>query len=113
MKRKFHAWFLGGRGRVNRPRLPGAKMSTPNNMAFMRARFCWLLLMVTSGCAAIGARERDGAGHSFAGVRDDWHYLVHPSEADVPALQPLNIIDVPFSCVVDFVCWPYDSATTK
>ena len=88
-------------------------MSTPSNMASMRAVFCWLLLLVTSGCAAIGAREHDGAGRSFAGVRDDWHYLEHPSEADVPALQLLNIIDMPFSGVVDFVCWPYDSAILK
>jgi uncharacterized protein YceK len=72
-----------------------------------------LLLVISSGCAAIGARESDGAGRSFAGVRDDWHYLVHPSEADYPALQLLNIIDMPFSFVVDFVCWPYDLCKSK
>lgn len=88
-------------------------MSASTQVTCICVNFCWLALLVTSGCAAIGARERDGAGRSFAGTRDDWHYLVHPSEADVPALQPLNIIDMPFSCVVDFVCWPYDSAVSE
>jgi uncharacterized protein YceK len=68
---------------------------------------------IVSSCAAIGARDRDSAGKQFAGVREDAYYLAHPSEADVPALQPLNLIDMPFSFVVDFVCWPHDLANSK
>jgi uncharacterized protein YceK len=88
-------------------------MSTTKHIAFIRVICGCFLLIVLSGCAAIGARDRDGAGRSFAGVRDDWHYLVHPSEADMPSLQPLNILDMPFSFVVDLVCWPYDLSVSK
>ena len=76
------------------------------------ARFAGvLLLMVTViGCAAIGSRENEGAGRPYAGVRDDVYYLAHPSEADQPALQFFNVIDLPFSFLVDTVCLPWDLA---
>ena len=74
--------------------------------------FC-LLLVLTSGCAAIGTRASKGAGRPYAGVREDAHYLAHPSEADYPALQPLNVIDMPFSFVVDTLCLPYDLVEEK
>lgn len=67
-----------------------------------------LALCVVTGCASIGARQRDGAGRPFAGVRDDVHYLAHPSEADQPGLQFMNIFDLPFSAVVDTLLLPYD-----
>ena len=72
-----------------------------------------LLLAVLPGCAAIGARESGEAARPYAGIRDDSYYLVHPSEADVPVLQLLNILDMPFSFVVDTVCLPYDLAALK
>ena len=62
-----------------------------------------------SGCAAIGARQGSNKTRPYAGVRDDIHYLAHPSEADVPSLQWLNVIDLPFSAVVDTVMLPFDS----
>lgn len=68
----------------------------------------WVLLFLVSGCASIGARNRDGAGRPYAGVRDDIHYLMHPQEADKPVLQPFNIVDLPFSFVVDTLLLPYD-----
>jgi uncharacterized protein YceK len=67
-----------------------------------------MLLVVAPGCAAIAARERDGAGRAYAGVRDDVYYLTHPQEADKPMLQPLNVVDLPFSFLVDTVLLPYD-----
>src|ERR1700733_366521 len=73
-------------------------------MRFIRTICCCLLFVILSGCAAIGSRKKDGAGRPFMGVRNDAHYLVHPSDADYPALQPLNIIDMPFSFGVDCVC---------
>jgi uncharacterized protein YceK len=90
-----------------------ACMFTSKHFALVGSGCVCILLFALSGCAAIGARERDGAGRSFAGVRDDWHYLAHPSEADMPALQPLNILDMPFSFVADFFCWPYDLAVSE
>ena len=62
-----------------------------------------------SGCAAIGVRQGSNVTRPYAGVREDIHYLAHPSEADVPSLQWLNVIDLPFSAVVDTVMLPFDS----
>ena len=70
-------------------------------------------LLLTGGCASIGARERDGAGRPYAGVRDDAHYLAHPNEADKPGLQSLNAIDLPFSFVVDTFLLPYDMVKSR
>ena len=67
----------------------------------------WLPLIL-GGCAAVGSKENNGAGKLYAGVCEDSYYLTHPSKADYPALQPLNILDLPFSFVVDTVCLPYD-----
>jgi uncharacterized protein YceK len=72
-----------------------------------------LLLVFATGCAAVGARHRDGAGRPFAGVHADAHYLAHPSEADVPGLQFLNIFDMPFSAVIDTLLLPYDLSGSK
>jgi len=82
-------------------------------ISILRLTTCCASLAFVSGCAAIGARERDGAGRPFAGVRDDAYYLAHPREADKPALQPLNIIDLPFSFVVDTLLLPYDLIKAK
>ena len=67
-----------------------------------------MLIWFATGCASIGARQRDGAGRPFAGVRDDVHYLAHPREADQPGVQFMNIFDLPFSAVVDILLLPYD-----
>lgn len=72
-----------------------------------------LLVLIASGCAAIGTRVSKGGGRPYAGVREDAYYLANPSEADHPALQPLNIVDMPFSFVVDTLCLPYDLVEAK
>ena len=77
-------------------------------MSFFRPIFQTVLLLLLSGCAAISSRVNNGAGRPYAGLRDDAHYLAHPSEADMPFLQPLNLLDMPFSLVVDTFCLPYD-----
>jgi len=81
----------------------------------MHIRHTALLLLIcfATGCASIGARQRDGAGRPFAGVRDDAHYLAHPSEADLPGLQFMNIFDLPFSAIVDTLLLPYDLSVAK
>ena len=81
---------------------------SPSHLKLIQVTAGCLLVVASSGCAAIGTRENDGAGHYFAGVRDDAYYLAHPSEADYPELQPLNLVDLPFSFAVDLVGWPYD-----
>ena len=78
-----------------------------------RVMCCCLSLAAASGCAAIGVRENHGAGKPYAGVRAEAHYLANPSEADYPGLQPLGILDMPFSFVVDTVCLPYDLIKTN
>ena len=85
-----------------------SQLSEPIYMTCFRAIACCLLVVTASGCAAIGARENDGAGHYFAGVSDDCYYFAHPAEADYPELQPLNLVNLPFSFAVDLVGWPYD-----
>lgn len=87
--------------------------AAPHVMNILRAITPLLLLCLHTGCASIGAREQDGAGRSFAGVRNDAHYLAHPSEADQPGLQFMNIFDLPFSAVVDTLLLPYDLSVTK
>jgi uncharacterized protein YceK len=77
-------------------------------MRFLRLTGLLLLPCFALGCASIGARQRDGAGRPFAGVRDDAHYLAHPSDADKPSLQFLNILDMPFSAVLDTLLLPHD-----
>ena len=72
-----------------------------------------LLFAFSTGCAAIGARENKGAGVVFAGVRNDVYYLIHPSQADYPFLQPLNLLDMPFSFAIDTICLPYDLLKLK
>ena len=67
-----------------------------------------LLTLVLCGCAATGTRVAKGAGRPYAGVCEDGYYLTHPDEADHPALQSFNIIDMPFSFLVDTACLPYD-----
>jgi uncharacterized protein YceK len=64
-----------------------------------------------SGCAAIGARQGVEAAPHYAGVHDDLYYFSHPEKADHPSLQILNIIDLPFSAIVDTVMLPFDSKT--
>jgi uncharacterized protein YceK len=72
------------------------------------------LLFSVAGCASIGTRQREGAGRPYAGVREDIYYLAHPEEADKPALQSLNVIDLPFSFLLDTLLLPYDlSRQTK
>ena len=82
-------------------------------MSSIRFLTLCLLAVVASGCAAIGTRVSKGGGRPYAGVSEDAHYLAHPSEADHPALQPLNVLDMPFSFVVDTLCLPYDLVEAK
>ena len=77
-------------------------------MRALRSTLYTALLVLSSGCAAIGTRVSNGAGRPYAGVQEDAYYLAHPSEADMPALQPLNVLDMPFSFVADTLCLPYD-----
>jgi uncharacterized protein YceK len=82
-------------------------------MHIIRLTGLLLLTCFIAGCASIGTRQRDGAGRPFAGVRDDAHYLAHPSEADQPGLQFMNIFDLPFSALVDTLLLPYDLSVAK
>jgi len=84
----------------------------------MHVRFVHLIIFCFaaisgSGCAAIGTRASKGGGRPYAGVCEDAYYLANPSEADHPALQPLNVFDMPFSFIVDTFCLPYDLVETK
>jgi uncharacterized protein YceK len=60
------------------------------------------------GCASYTARRDQDEVHLYPGVRQDAYYLVHPKEADVPCLQWLNIVDMPFSAIADTVLIPVD-----
>jgi len=78
-----------------------------------RTGICCLLLIIASGCAAIGARTNYGPGRPYAGVRDDAPLPGPSSEADIPGLQPLNLIDLPLSFVVDTLLLPFDLTGAK
>jgi len=82
-------------------------------MHILRTISFLLLISFATGCASIGARERDGAGRPYAGVRDAAYYLARPSEADQPGLVFMNIFDMPFSAVVDTLLLPYDLSVAK
>ncbi|MEO6994762.1 MAG: YceK/YidQ family lipoprotein [Lacunisphaera sp.] len=69
-----------------------------------------LFTIAASGCASIGARQGAQEHKPYQGVNDDVHYLANPSEADHPSLQWLNIIDLPFSAVLDTILLPFDLA---
>ena len=86
----------------------GGSRRAQTAMSFFRPVLHTVLLVLLSGCAAISSRVNNGAGRPYAGLRDDAHYLAHPPEADMPLLQPLNMLDMPFSFVVDTLCLPYD-----
>jgi uncharacterized protein YceK len=70
----------------------------------------YLLPIALCGCAAINARETDGAGRPYIGVRYDAYWLAHPSQLNQPVSLPFCVLDMPFSFVVDTVCLPYDLA---
>jgi uncharacterized protein YceK len=107
-------WFREERLLLNGPEfIQSAKVSFAKHMQIDRVILCCLLLFAASGCAAIGERMDHGAGRPYAGVRDEAHYMAHPSEADYPDIQFLSIFDMPFSFVVDTVCLPYDLAKTN
>jgi len=67
-----------------------------------------LSLSFGTGCASIGARQDQAVAHLYPGIRDDAYYLFHPSQADYPALQWLNVLDLPFSAVADTFMIPVD-----
>ena len=71
-----------------------------------------LLSMLTfsavAGCASIGARSSNTETSIYPGVKNDIYFLCNPGEADYPILQPLNIIDLPFSAIFDSALLPYD-----
>ncbi|HEU0009106.1 MAG TPA: YceK/YidQ family lipoprotein [Verrucomicrobiae bacterium] len=66
-------------------------------------------LVLLSGCASIAARTQGRATRVYPGVRGDAYYLAHPSKADFPWLQWMNVIDLPFSAVLDTLLWPCDA----
>lgn len=70
----------------------------------------WLVL---PGCAAIGVREAGTVSGPFAGVRNDAFYLVHPTAADMPAWQAFNLLDLPFSLIIDMACLPGDLSAAQ
>ena len=73
-----------------------------------------ITLIALGGCSAIGSRPVQGdESPYFIGVRNDVYYLFHPSKADNPYLQPLNIIDFPFSLIADILYLPYDFYTVS
>lgn len=73
-------------------------------------KFVYLIPIALCGCAAINARETDGAGRPYIGVRSDAYAVAHPSEAPRPLCWPFCALDLPFSFAVDTVCLPYDLA---
>jgi uncharacterized protein YceK len=85
------------------------------DLSYMHFRHTVLLLLIwiTTGCASIGSRQRGNVVRPFAGVRDNARYLAHPSEADQPGLQFMNIVDMPFSAIADTIMLPFDSRETK
>jgi len=72
--------------------------------------FAALFLAVLSGagCASIEARRDQNVAQLYPGVRDDAYHLFHPGQAVHPALQWLNVLDLPFSAVADTVMIPVD-----
>jgi uncharacterized protein YceK len=60
-----------------------------------------------SSCAAIGARQGKNRPKPYAGVKQNAHFVAHPDQADQPVLQPLNLVDMPFSFVVDTFMLPW------
>jgi uncharacterized protein YceK len=69
-------------------------------MAVLPAFFC--------GCAAIEARNIDGGGRPYIGTRTDAYHVSHPAEADTLGEPIFCAVDLPFSCVIDTICLPYD-----
>ena len=66
-------------------------------------------LVVLSGCSSIGGHEQV-SDHVYPGVRNDAYCLSHPSEADIPCLQWMLVVDLPFSAVLDTLLWPFDAS---
>lgn len=71
-------------------------------------KILFLLPVALCGCAAINARETDGAGRPYIGVCSDAYAVAHPSQAPRPLSWPFAILDLPFSFGVDTICLPYD-----
>jgi uncharacterized protein YceK len=66
------------------------------------------MLLSCAGCSSIYDRESSIRQRPYAGARDDVYYLIHPREADVPPMQWANVIDLPFSALLDTAFLPYD-----
>ena len=66
-------------------------------------------LVFLTGCASIAARTQGRATRVYPGVRNDAYYLAHPSKADFPWLQWMNVFDLPFSAVLDTLLLPCDA----
>ena len=70
----------------------------------------FLVVIVVSGCASIGARQGAQEHAPYQGVKDDIHYMAHSDEADHPSLQWLIAIDLPLSAILDTLLLPFDLA---
>ena len=75
--------------------------------------FFALVVLATVSCASIAAHSSDSEDRVYPGVRDDFYFLFHPSEADYPQLQWLNIIDLPFSAILDTIFFPFDLLSSR
>jgi uncharacterized protein YceK len=88
---------------------PGRWAALRTMRSFTTTAALSLGIVCLTGCASIAARTQERADRVYPGVRDNAYYLAHPSEADLPFLQWMNIIDLPFSAVLDTLLWPFDA----